>query len=181
MARKPLISDNTPSARKTRTREHVIATQSVAYIEKFIFAAGHTAERFLSDYGYDLNMFTYNAQGHLEPGNILIQLKATSNLKLLRDGRTIFFSVEWGDIALWREELMPVILVVHDVAHETAFWVYMQQFCEASPQMRNYFGSGTVTIHLSTGNMVNELAIEKFRQFKRAIFDQTKGKVKRHG
>ena len=44
--------------RKTRTREHVIASQSVAHVEKHIAAAGYTAERFLNDYGYDLSLYT---------------------------------------------------------------------------------------------------------------------------
>ena len=39
---------------KQRTRKHVIASQSVNYIEKFIYDEGHTAERVEGDYGYDL-------------------------------------------------------------------------------------------------------------------------------
>ena len=40
--------------RKRRTREHVIADQSVNYVERFIIDAGHTAQRMEKDYGYDL-------------------------------------------------------------------------------------------------------------------------------
>src|SRR5580692_6981989 len=40
--------------RKRRTREHVIADQSVNYLERFIIDEGHIAQRLYNDYGYDL-------------------------------------------------------------------------------------------------------------------------------
>ena len=39
--------------RKQRTRQHVIADQSVNHVERFIIDEGHTAQRLEKDYGYD--------------------------------------------------------------------------------------------------------------------------------
>jgi len=82
MAGKPRTPSETP-ARRTRTREHVIASQSVTHVERFIVAAGHTAEKFVSDYGYDLSLYTYAPNGGVEPGSVLIQIKATEVLGTL--------------------------------------------------------------------------------------------------
>ncbi len=49
--------------RKQRTREHVIADQSVNHVERFIIDEGHTAQRMEKDYGYDLVLMTYDEQG----------------------------------------------------------------------------------------------------------------------
>jgi len=48
------------SPRKQRTRQHVIADQSVNHVERLIIDAGHTAQRLTADYGYDLVLFTYD-------------------------------------------------------------------------------------------------------------------------
>lgn len=166
--------------RKTRTREHGIASQSVAHIEKFIVAAGHTAERFLNDYGYDLNLFTCEVNGEMEPGSILIQIKATDNLPLLRDGNTISFPIEWRDVALWRLEPMPVILVVHDAVQEVAYWLYVQEMLENLDEFQHSGRSGQVNIHLSKDNVVSKQAIERFREFKQIVLSQTRN-FKHHG
>src|SRR6266478_1175045 len=52
--------------RKQRTREHVIASQSVNHVERFIIDEGHTAQRQESDYGYDLILSTFDEQGYAE-------------------------------------------------------------------------------------------------------------------
>lgn len=66
--------------RKQRTRQHVIADQSINYLEKFILDEGHTAQRILSDYGYDLVMMTFDQNGYAESGLVFFQVKATENL-----------------------------------------------------------------------------------------------------
>ncbi len=49
--------------RKRRTRQHVIAAQSANHVERFIIDEGHTVQRAEYDYGYDLNLITYDEQG----------------------------------------------------------------------------------------------------------------------
>ena len=59
--------------RKQRTRQHVIADQSVNHVERLIIDEGHTAQRMEKDYGYDLLLFTYDEQGYVEPGLVSLQ------------------------------------------------------------------------------------------------------------
>jgi hypothetical protein len=42
------------ASRPRRTREHVIASQSVNYLEKFFIDKGHMVDRPAEDYGFDL-------------------------------------------------------------------------------------------------------------------------------
>ena len=67
--------------RKRRTREHVIADLSVNYLERLVLRCGWTVERSRHDYGIDLYMHTYNANGEVENGWIRFQVKATDRLK----------------------------------------------------------------------------------------------------
>ena len=167
--------------RKTRTRQHVIASQSVAHVERHIAAAGYTAEKFVNDYGYDLNLHTYGSTGRIESGNIYLQLKATDALKVLRDGATISFPVDAADVALWRDEVMPVILIVYDAPQDTAYWLYLQEFFEMSPQFQKPLMQKRFTVHLDKSNVLDRQAIERFRHFKQVVLRQLVGKVKHHG
>jgi hypothetical protein len=72
--------------RKRRTRQHIIADQSVNHVERFIIDEGHTATRMPNDYGYDLLMMTFDEKGHAEPGLVFLQLKASDSLA--RGGKT---------------------------------------------------------------------------------------------
>lgn len=127
MARRCRTSSEASPARKTRTREHVIASQSVAHVESLIVASGYVAERPINDYGYDLNLITFDSRGEMENGCIYFQVKATDKLPILRDGKTISFRLDWRDVALWRGETMPVILIVHDTLHKVTYWLYTQE------------------------------------------------------
>lgn len=181
MARKPRTSPHTPAARKTRTREHVIASQSVAHVERLIFARGFTAERIVHDYGYDLNLYTYDDVGGIENGNILIQLKATDHLTILQDGETISLAVDWADVAFWQNETMPVILIVYDARREEAYWLYVQEAVENSPRLQNPAGRSKIRLHLSKNNVVGDAAIERFREFKHIVLSQGKRHIKHYG
>ena len=66
--------------RKRRTRQHVIAELSVNYIERQALLSGFSVERIEHDNGVDLMLFAYNADGEIENGHILVQLKATDDL-----------------------------------------------------------------------------------------------------
>src|ERR1700681_409721 len=51
--------------RKKRTREHIIADLSAHHVEGPILRCGFTADRVVHDYGVDLFMKTYNADGEV--------------------------------------------------------------------------------------------------------------------
>lgn len=83
---------------KQRTRQHVIADQSVNYVERFIIDEGYTAQRLDSDYGYDLLLFTYDDRGYIEPGSMFSQLKAAESLKAI--GTNYVFDLDIRDYNL---------------------------------------------------------------------------------
>lgn len=114
-----------PDERKLRTREHVLADQSVNYLERQILLRGFAVNRMTTDYGIDALMLTYNDEGEVENGHVLFQVKATDSLQVLRDGQSIAFRVDVADLKLWQDEWMPVILVVYDGRHDKAYWLYV--------------------------------------------------------
>lgn len=93
--------------KKKRPREHIIADLSVNHVERFVFLCGYSVERVEYDYGFDLVIFTYDANGEIDNGQIYVQLKATDSLRILVDQETIAFSVRRSDLELWLFEPMP--------------------------------------------------------------------------
>jgi hypothetical protein len=79
--------------RKKRPREHIIADLSVNFVERYIFLCGYSVERIEYNYGYDLQIFTYDENGEIENGQIYVQLKATNSLIKLVDNETVTFKL----------------------------------------------------------------------------------------
>src|SRR5688572_26776003 len=100
--------------RKRRTRGHVIADLGVHHVEGPILRCGFTAERIVHDYGLDLYMTTYGADGEAENGWVLFQVKATDHLTRTADGATVLSRVERADWNRWMAETYPVVLIVYD-------------------------------------------------------------------
>src|SRR5271169_2635449 len=98
--------------RKQRTRQHVIADQSVNHVERFIIDEGHTAQGLEKDYGYDLLLFTFDERGYAEPGLVSLQLKASETLA--QSGTDYVFDLDIRDYNLWMMERMPVFLVLFE-------------------------------------------------------------------
>src|SRR5579884_2741999 len=98
--------------RKRRTRQHVIADQSVNYVERFIIDEGHTAQRQGHDYGYDLELITYDEHGYPEPGGAYLQLKAAETLSW--SGTDCVYDLDVRDYNLWPQEIQPVFLVLFE-------------------------------------------------------------------
>jgi hypothetical protein len=65
--KEPAVFQFPDGPRKRRTRQHVIADQSVNHVERFIIEAGHVMHRLANDYGYDLVMMTFDESGYAEP------------------------------------------------------------------------------------------------------------------
>src|ERR1019366_8307501 len=112
--------------RKQRTRQHVIADQSVNYVERFIIDEGHTAQELDRDYGYDLLMFTYDEEGYVEPDFVAIQIKAAESLRTIAGN--YYFDLDIRDYNSWMSERMPVILVLFDASRRRAFWLEVQAY-----------------------------------------------------
>ncbi len=84
--------------RKRRTRQHIIADLSAHHVEGFVIAAGHTVQAVRSDYGYDLLLFTYDADGFLEPDLVYVQMKPAEALH--EAGSTCVFDLDVRDYNL---------------------------------------------------------------------------------
>lgn len=114
--------------RPRRTREHVIASKSYNYIEKFFIDKGHTVDRPGEDYGYDVIVNTFDAGGYAESGEIRIQLKASDNHNYIKKKTFISFEITRKHYELWTSELMPVFLVLYDAQDNKAYWLYVQEY-----------------------------------------------------
>ena len=119
------------------------------------------------DYGYDLNIYTFNSRGEFELGTIFIQLKATERLAHSKDGKSINFSIKKTDLNTWFYEPYPVILIVYDAKNSKAYWVYVQQHLRKKninfnlkKVRKNY------TISIPKRNILNDKTFLTFRSFK---------------
>ena len=162
----------------SRTREHWLADLSINHVERFLLLQGHSAQRVQFDYGYDLFMQTFDyggdaarKRGTYEGGVVYFQFKATHKISVLEDGTTIAISVARRHVELWRTESMPVILILYDKASERAYWMYVQQHLRVTGQTWPA-GQKEVTLRMSMRNVVDENAIEQFRQFKAKVLRQ---------
>ena len=158
--------------RKQRTRQHVIADQSVNYVERFIIDEGHTAQMLEKDYGYDLLFSTYDKQGYVEPGFSPLQLKAAESLQTVR--ADYIFDLDIRDYNLWMMETMPVILILFDASRRRAYWVHVQGYFreEATRQPRK--GAKTVRVRVPMRQTVNRRAIATMRILKQEARRQAK-------
>jgi uncharacterized protein DUF4365 len=150
--------------RKRRTREHVIADQSVNYVERFILDEGHTAQRLGSDYGYDLILFTFDAQGYAEPGLIYFQFKAAESLHTI--GPDYVFDLDVRDYNLWKLEKTPVILILFDASRRRACWLSVQNYFSEDAARRPKHGAKTVRVRVPRRQAVSRRAVAKMRDLK---------------
>jgi hypothetical protein len=153
----------------------VIAAQSVNHVERFIIDEGHTAERVVSDYGYDLVLFTYDEAGNAEEGSVYLQLKAAETLT--ESGDAFVFDMDRRDYARWTAEPMPVILVLFDASRRRAYWVYVQRYFAEEPSRRPKQSAKTVRVRIPKRQVVSRTAVRKMRAYKRAVLVQLEGAV----
>jgi hypothetical protein len=161
--------------RKRRTRAHVIADQSANYVERFVIDEGHTAQRQLHDYGYDLSVITYDGDGYVEPGSIYLQLKAAETLKA--SGRDYVFDLDLRDCNLWMRELMPVILVLFDASRRGAYWLYVQRYFRQNHARQPRKGAKTVRVRVPKRQALNHRAVASLRAIKQEKLTRLKGLV----
>ena len=173
------MAKNAPRPR--RTREHVIASQSRNYVEKFFIDKGHTVDRPAEDYGTDLVVTTFDEQGYEENGEIRIQLKASDGLKYSGDGTFISFTIDVKHYSSWTRASMPVFLVLYDARARKAFWLYVQEYFGPGPSRKPKRGAKSVTVRVPVANEFTEATVDYARQRKERILRQLEGRVKHHG
>lgn len=157
----------------------MIADLSVNHVERHVLLNGHVIERTEHDYGTDLTLVTFADDGEVENGQILLQLKATDELVILRDEQTIAFPLDRADLELWLREPMPYILIVYDAQEDKAYWLYIQEYFENRADAGLDLVGRSITVHLSKTNVVNEDAIRTFVRYKADVLRQTE-RIVRH-
>jgi hypothetical protein len=152
--------------RKRRTRQHVIADQSVNHVERFIIDEGHTVSRMANDYGYDLLMMTFDEKGYAETGLVFFQLKASGTLS--RSGEKYCYDLDIRDYNLWKNERLPVILVLYDAEQRRAYWVHVQTYFESQTR-RPRKKSKTIRVLFRRQQILNHRAIRMIRAMKAPV------------
>ncbi|MDJ0799015.1 MAG: DUF4365 domain-containing protein [Calothrix sp. MO_167.B12] len=165
-------------AKKRRPREHIIADLSVNHVERYVFLCGYSVERIEYDYGFDLVIFTYDASGEIENGQIYLQLKARDSLRVLADRETIAFSLKRSDLQLWLLEPMPCILIVYDAQKNVSYWLYLQAYFESLEGFDLSTIGETFTVRLSKTNILNEEVIKKFAKYRDDVLRQLQGVIR---
>jgi hypothetical protein len=167
------VARHIPTPRKQRTRQHVIADQSLNFLERYIIDEGHTAERVQHDYGYDLYLATYDELGYVEPGYVSIQLKAGETLDL--SGADYLFNLDVKNYNLWTLELLPVVLVLFDASRKKAYWLFIQDYFREDSSRRPGKGAKTVRVRVPQRQVVNRRAVRRWRARKQEIQDHLGG------
>jgi hypothetical protein len=152
------------SPRKQRTRQHVIADQSVNHVERFIIDEGHTAQRLEKDYGFDLILLTFDDQGYAEAGLVWLQLKAEETLHLV--GSSYVYDLDIRDYNRWMAEEMPVILVLFDAFRRKAYWCHVQSYFHEHPDRRPRKGAKSVRVRVPRRQLETRRAIARMRDLK---------------
>jgi hypothetical protein len=153
--------------RKRRTRQHVIADQSVNHVERLIIDEGHVAHRVTTDYGYDLVMNTFDGDGYAEPGVVFLQLKASD--ALTSSGQNYAYDLDIRDYNLWKIENQPVYLVLFDAVARRAYWLHVQNFFRSTSR-RPRKGAKTVRVWIPTRQVLNRKAVARMRASKNELF-----------
>lgn len=156
-------------------REHVIADLSANYVERQALLCGYSVERRVHDYGIDLTLLTYDPEGNVENGQVLVQLKATDHLNLVARGQLVACRIERADLRAWLHEPMPVMLVVYDARADMAYWLYVQEYLQQRPRFTPHRGSADVTLRIPRTDVVNTAALRHFARCRDRLLAQMKG------
>ena len=127
----------------------MIANLSVHHVEGFVLEAGHTVQVVAKDYGYDLLLFTYDAEGYQEPDLAYLQLKAAESLRAV--GEAYVYDLDIRDYRLWVKDKLPVILVLFDATRRQAVWVAVQDYFRDNNARQPRKGAKTVRVYIPRG------------------------------
>jgi Domain of unknown function (DUF4365) len=158
----------------------VIADLSVNHVERHVLLCGFTVERRFHDYGLDLMIYTYNANGEVEPGEIYLQFKATDHLRFIASGALITQRLERRDVAAWLRQLMPVILVVYDARADVAYWLHVQDHFANRSRFNPRAGSQSLTVRIPQTNVVNGAAVRQFAAVRDRVLIQARRSLHVH-
>jgi hypothetical protein len=145
---------------------------SVNFVEGIVYEQGYSAERVQNDYGYDLTVTTFDRWGYVEPGLILLQLKATDTIRIVADGAEVSFAIDVADHQAWTAEAYPVFLIVFDAQLRKAYWLYLQKYFSDDPNRAPAAGAATVTVRIPTSQTLDASTIAYMREQKKKVMRQ---------
>lgn len=160
---------------KKRTRAHVLADLSLVHVQYFIVNAGFTSEATTKDYGYDLTVNTFDPRGIIEPGSLLVQLKASETLPRHADGIHVVFDLEVKDYNLWKDEPNPVFLVLFDARSRRAYWLYFQRYIRNDSNRKPKAGAESVRVKVPLANRVRTDFFRHARRIKLDVMSKILG------
>ncbi|WP_353570795.1 DUF4365 domain-containing protein [Candidatus Albibeggiatoa sp. nov. BB20] len=137
----------------------------------FSLKQGFTFEKIDNDYGYDLQIFFYDEQGFCENGQVLVQLKATDNIERYLRSDAIAYPIQTAHLNLWASELYPVILVLYDVQHESAYWLYVQTYLQQLSELdhKRLYSQKSLTVYFPLTNQLEIPTLNTWQMYKDEI------------
>jgi hypothetical protein len=108
---------------------------------------------------YDLIMSSFNTRGAIEGGNVFFQVKATDDLPLLADRKTISWMVSRRDLGLWLNEAYPVILAVYDGRRDRAFWLHLQGYFAGYQSADLFLAGRSINIRIRGTNRLTRRSV----------------------
>lgn len=166
------VSKKNKDGRKKRVREHIIADLSANYVERFALLNGFSVECIGKDYGYDLNIYTFDSNGEFENGNVYVQLKATDHPKYMSQRAIVSFPTNRRDLKTWYAEPFPVIFILYDAKNEIAFWIYIQQYLRNLANFDLNKVTESFTVNIPVANVIDQDSFQKFRIFKKNTLNE---------
>ena len=134
----------------------------VNFLERQVLRRGHQLRRVPEpEYGTDALMLHFSPESReIENGWVEFQVKATDNLRLSNDGKSVACPIELAHLNYWYwEAAHPFILVVYDAIEHRAFWVDVQDYVDNC----GIEDGRTLTIHIPLQNRLTPAAIDHFR------------------
>ncbi len=166
---KRMARRRTPTERKRRTREHVLADLSANYVEKQALLCGFSVDRVRLDYGIDLMVQTFNRRGEVENGWIPFQLKSSDRIKVVNGGTAVSCRIERADLRHWLNESQPIILVLFDARAELAYWLFVRRYFESLANFDIDRAAERISVAIPRSNVLNRAAMRHLAREKNRL------------
>jgi Domain of unknown function (DUF4365) len=153
--------------RKRRTRQHVIADLGINFVERQALLAGYVMSREIYDYGNDCYIHTFNDDGEIENGEIVVQVKSTDHISQTDKGFVLDISSR--DLETWLENRTPTIIAYYDAVGDRAFFIELQHYFRENPDslknLRKF-----VRVYFDHRGLFDIEAVKRLRALKNTLY-----------
>jgi uncharacterized protein DUF4365 len=142
----------------------VIAEMGVNFLERQVLRRGHQLRRVPQpEYGTDAQMLHFSPEtSEIENGWVEFQVKATDNLRLVDQSKSVACTIETSHFHYWCWDIAhPFILVLYDARKNTAYWLDVQNH---EPPGADLEVQESITVRIPTRNKLTVTAIDRFRK-----------------